>query len=74
MNIKLHNLRAGRGITQEEVAQAVGCKQCEISNYERGLVPVDTRVQHRIARYYGVEAAEIWPASLILGEEESKNE
>ncbi len=54
----------------EEVAEAVGGSQKQISDFELGRTPTDIRIIYRIARYYGVEAKDIWPESLILGEEE----
>ena len=55
MNAKLRELRDKKGVLQQDVADAVGSSQEQISNLERGLVPADTWLMRKIAEYYGVE-------------------
>jgi transcriptional regulator with XRE-family HTH domain len=48
-------LRLARGMTQQQLAAAMGTKQSVISRFERGATSPSTRFLHRLARALGAE-------------------
>lgn len=40
-NLEFYELRKNAGVTQEELAKALGLKQCSISNWENGISKPD---------------------------------
>jgi transcriptional regulator with XRE-family HTH domain len=55
----LRELRAERGISQEDLAEAIGYSQESVSGWERGLFTPRPRALRRIAHYLGVPEAEL---------------
>jgi len=58
-NIRLRELRAARGLTQEQVAEAVGTSQSHYSKIELGLVSPTIRTVQKIAAALGVDPMEL---------------
>lgn len=61
MGAALAKARAGAGVLQEQAAAALGVSRVAISNYERGMLPVDfaTEKLPRLATLYGKTPDEI---------------
>ena len=51
---KLKTLRKGRGLTQEQAAEALGITRATVSNYEVGRRAPHISELKRIAEFYGV--------------------
>lgn len=58
-NITLRRVREARGLTQEQVAQAVGTSQSHYSKIELGIVSPKIRTVGRIAKALGVDPIEL---------------
>ncbi len=56
---KIKHYREQKGITQEELAEAIGMAQSEISAYESGTKSPRVNVLIAIADVLGVSAAEL---------------
>lgn len=54
IEMKLRELREQKGVTQKEVATAVGCTSTVYSRYERGEREPDITTLCRLADYFGV--------------------
>ena len=52
-------LRKRHGVTQQQLAAAIGVRQCAISSYERGTRRPDILLLKRIADYFGVTVDEL---------------
>jgi transcriptional regulator with XRE-family HTH domain len=65
-NITLRELRIARGLTQEQVAAAVGTSQSHYSKIELGQVSPTIRTVRRIA-----EALSVDPIELLRGSAEA---
>lgn len=63
---RLRELRNGKGLTQVQLAEAVGVDQTLVSNYERGAVRLHGALVAGFAKALGVSADE------VLGLHESK--
>lgn len=51
-NIKV--LRNSKGLTQQQVANAIGCTQTRYSHYERGTREIPTAILIALADFYSV--------------------
>ena len=51
---RLHDLRAERGLTQSELANALGTSQRRISYLEKGTVEPDLALLCKLAEYFSV--------------------
>ena len=58
---KVHRIAAG--MSQEQVARAIGVCQSTFSGIERGTVEPDTETKAKIAKILGVEVAELFDIS-----------
>lgn len=58
-NTTLRELRVPRGLTQEQVAAAVGTSQSHYSKIELGLVSPTIRTVRKIAEALGVDPIEL---------------
>ena len=56
MNERLKLLRKGKGVTQREVASAIGVTLSAYSNYEQGLREPNSQILINICKYYEVSA------------------
>lgn len=52
--MRLKELRSQRGITQKEVANAIGCSANNYSRYEREKREPDFATLKRLSRFFGV--------------------
>ena len=52
--MRLKELREIKGVTQQEIAKAIGCSTNNYSRYERGEREPDVYYLIKIADYYGV--------------------
>ncbi len=57
---KLRSARKKRGMTQKELAEAVGAKHNSVSNWEKDLNRPDTDTIRRICDALGVDANELF--------------
>ena len=53
---RLTELRVDRDISQNEVAEVLGCKQSAVSKYERRRVPYSVEDVIHLCRFYHVSA------------------
>lgn len=60
MKNKLRELRAERGITQEELAAALGVTRQTIIAIEKGKYDPSLRLAFKIARFFGKKIEEIF--------------
>lgn len=51
---RLKELRLQKKVTQQDVADAIGCSANNYSRYERGLREPDNETLKRLSKYYGV--------------------
>lgn len=54
MNKKLKELRQEKGVSQKEVASAIGVTLSAYSNYEQGIREPSYEILVNICKYYGV--------------------
>lgn len=54
MNKKLKELRQEKGVSQKEVASAIGVTLSAYSNYEQGIREPSYEILINICKYYGV--------------------
>ncbi len=54
MKERLKQLRAERGLTQQQVASAIGITKSALANYEVGLREPSVEIIKAICRFYGV--------------------
>lgn len=57
---RLKELRRERGITQIDLAQALGTVQARISNYEKGTRPIPHELALEMAQYFKVDPQEFF--------------
>ncbi|ASI98955.1 helix-turn-helix transcriptional regulator [Thermococcus celer] len=60
MRNRLRELREGRGLTQEELARALGVTRQTIIAIEKGRYDPSLRLAFRIARFFGVKIEEVF--------------
>ncbi len=61
---RLRALREARGLSQREVAEAIGCTQSTYSQWERALVGVPLGQAYRLAAFFDEDLGELLePAS-----------
>ena len=60
MKNRLRELRQERGITQEELAEALGVTRQTIIAIEKGKYDPSLRLAFKIARYFGKKIEEIF--------------
>ena len=51
---RLKELRLQKKVTQQDVADAIGCSANNYARYERGLREPDNETLKRLSKYYGV--------------------
>ena len=56
LNLKLIELRAGLGLSQQQIADAVGITRSAYSNYEQGLREPDLKTLKKICITFDVSA------------------
>lgn len=56
MNKKLKELRQEKGVSQKEVASAIGVTLSAYSNYEQGIREPSYEILVNICKYYGVSS------------------
>ncbi|MBQ8444110.1 MAG: helix-turn-helix transcriptional regulator [Clostridia bacterium] len=56
MNERLRELRKGLGVSQTEVAKAVGISASAYSNYEQGIREPSYEILKKLCEYYNVSA------------------
>ena len=62
-------LREARGLSQDELAKAVGCDESTISRIEGGKRGGRDLLKLKIARFFGKEVHEVWLyESMAVGE------
>ena len=66
-NIK--NLRKSKGLSQEELAQAVGVTRQTITSIEVGKYTASLPLAHKLARYFGLAIEDVFDFSDLDGEE-----
>lgn len=59
MAFTLSELRRRRGVTQRQLARALGLSHGAIGNYEAGIATPSFRTARRIARFFGVHVDDI---------------
>lgn len=52
--------RQSHGLTQDELAQHIGCKRNNISRYESGTRRPRPEVAERIAALFGLRIEDVW--------------
>lgn len=52
---RLHKLRVGKGVTQEEVAHEVKISRDHLSNIENGKHPINIKNLYKLATYFEVD-------------------
>jgi putative transcriptional regulator len=60
MKNRLRELREGRGLTQEELAKALGVTRQTIIAIEKGKYDPSLRLAFKIARFFGVKIEDIF--------------
>ena len=60
---KLQELRKSRGMTQEELAEAVGTTRQTITSIEVGKYTASLPLAYKIARYFGLTIEEVFDFS-----------
>ena len=63
MSASLRDARRDRGLTLEQVADAVGVSTGSLSLYERGKIEPRPDAARRIAEFFGVRQSEFWPTA-----------
>ncbi len=53
---RLKELREAKGVSQEEVAAAVGLARLSVSNYERGTRTPDADILAKLAKFYAISS------------------
>ena len=56
MKERLKDLRSEKGVTQREVASAIGVTLSAYSNYEQGLREPNVEIIIKLCKYYNVSA------------------
>ena len=54
MNTKLKQLRQEKGVSQKDVAEAIGVTLSAYSNYEQGIREPSYEILKSLCKYYGV--------------------
>ena len=49
---RIRDLRAGRDLTQKQMAEVLNCSQRIYSNYERGDVDIPTEILRKLAEFH----------------------
>lgn len=57
---RLRELRAARGLTQEQMAASLGVSQAHVSRVEGGYAP-SFELAQAVCRVLGVELSDAWP-------------
>lgn len=57
--MKLHEIRMKKGLTQKQVADAIGCIPSVYSRYETGAREPSVSLLIQLARYFGVSIDEL---------------
>lgn len=70
---QLKELRKERGLSQDELANAVGVHKSHISRYERGLAVPSLEVAQKIAMALGVSLNELAAQDVPLGHDAELN-
>ena len=52
--MRLKELRLKKGVTQKEVAEAIGCSSNNYARYERGDREPDNNTLKQLSKYFGV--------------------
>ena len=65
---RLYQLRKGRGISQEELARAVGATRQTITSIEVGRYTASLPLAYKIAHYFGLTIEEVFDFSELEGE------
>ena len=52
--MRLKELRQNRGVTQQEVANAIGCAESTYPKYERGERNIDIPTLKKLSKYFDV--------------------
>ncbi len=60
MIVAVKNARKQHGITQDELAKAVGVTRQTIISLETGRYNASLQLAHRIAKYFGVKIEDIF--------------
>ncbi len=60
MTVALKDARKQRGITQEELARAVGVTRQTIISLENGRYTASLLLAHKIAKFFGVKIEDIF--------------
>ena len=60
MTVALKDARKQRGITQEELAKAVGVTRQTIISLENGRYTASLLLAHKIAKFFGVKIEDIF--------------
>ena len=66
---RLLELRKGTGLSQEELAQAVGVTRQTITSIEVGKYTASLPLAHKLARYFGLAIEDVFDFSDLDGEE-----
>lgn len=56
LGITLKKWRVSRGLTQKQVADAIGVSQFSVASYERGVFSPNEQIVARMSEFYGVDA------------------
>lgn len=59
ITMKLKELRKKNGVTQKEIAHAIGCSEMAYSRYENGKREPDIQTICLLAKYFGTSTDEI---------------
>lgn len=68
---RMRKLRSEKGLTQGEVAQALKIDPGTISRQERAEIVPELATQLKLAKFYGVDHAELFNVGLVDWDEES---
>ncbi len=63
MKTKIRELRKARGLSQEELAEAVGTTRQTITSIEVGKYTASLPLAYKIARYFGLTIEEVFDFS-----------
>lgn len=63
---RLRELREKAGLTQDQIAKAIGLTRTSVTNIEAGRQSVDLATLYSLA-----DALDVWPADLLVGEASS---